>query len=99
MGQKLSPADQELYRRVDEVLHYIWDPIGVSRFPGARTEYRSYLPEVFKLLKGNSDAKTIASYLIKVETGHMTLVANRHKAREAANILIEWKETIEKQNS
>ena len=50
MGQKLPPDQMELYRRVDEVLHYLWDPIGVAGAPEARDEYYSYLPHVFSLL-------------------------------------------------
>lgn len=47
MGKQLSPFERELYQRVDEVLHYVWDPIGVSDAPEARDEYFSYLPIVF----------------------------------------------------
>ena len=50
MGKKLDPQQMELYRATDEVLHYIWDPIGVSDAPNARDEYSSYLPQVFKML-------------------------------------------------
>ncbi len=49
--RKLSDRENELYQRVDEVLHYLWDPIGVSDVPGARDEYHSYVPQVFSLLK------------------------------------------------
>jgi hypothetical protein len=44
---KLLPHQDELYRRTDEVLHYIWDPIGVAGVPEARDEYDSYLPHAF----------------------------------------------------
>jgi hypothetical protein len=53
MGKKLSPKDKERYKRTDEVLHYIWDPIGIAGAPEARYEYHSYLPHVFSLLKQN----------------------------------------------
>ena len=36
MGSKLSPHDMRLYRAVDEVLHYVWNPIGCAR--RSRTE-------------------------------------------------------------
>jgi hypothetical protein len=39
MGRKLSPEQNELYKRVDEVLHYVWDSIGVAGEPHARDEY------------------------------------------------------------
>jgi hypothetical protein len=94
MGKKLSPPDEELYRRVDEVLHYIWDPIGVSGEPMARDEYDSYLPHVFSLLKANVKSEPIAEYLFEVSTGRMGLKENRAKDMEVAEILLDWKKTI-----
>ena len=52
---RLSRSDDELLMRVDEVLHYLWDPIGVSDFPEARDEYTSYAGVVFSLLKRGAD--------------------------------------------
>jgi len=94
MGTKLSPPDEELYRRVDEVLHYIWDPIRISGIPMARDEYYSYLPNVFSLLKANVEAEPIAKYLFEVSTDRMGLNENREKDSEVAKILLDWKETI-----
>jgi hypothetical protein len=31
--------DRDLYRMVDEILHYVWDPIGVAGEARARDEY------------------------------------------------------------
>jgi len=45
MGQKLPPKQLELYKRIDEILFYRWDPIGVSDGAWARDEYQSYLPQ------------------------------------------------------
>jgi len=59
MKQKLSPVEKELYQRTDEVLHYLWNPLGVSDIPKARDEYYSYLPQVFSLILKGSDAKEI----------------------------------------
>ena len=50
MDKKPDHQQKELYRATDEVLHYIWDPIGVSHEPYARDEYWGYLPQVFKML-------------------------------------------------
>ena len=46
----LPPLELELYKRCDEVLHYVWDPIGISDVPEARDEYESYLPTVWRLV-------------------------------------------------
>ena len=49
MGYKSSREEIELYKRVDEVLHYLWDPIGVAEEPWARDEYYSYLPKMNRM--------------------------------------------------
>ena len=95
MGQKLSPQDNELYRRCDEVLHYLWDPIGVREAPGARGEYDSYLPRVFWLVRGQATADAIADYLVTVERDHMRLSPAPDRARKIAAILIECREWID----
>jgi len=94
MKEKLSAKEKELYRRTDEVLHYLWDPIGVSDIPQARDEYYSYLPRVFARLIEDAKDHEIASYLTKVEEGSMGLTPNKEKALEVARILIESKEWI-----
>ena len=33
---KLSRKKNELLKRIDEIMHYIWDPIGVFGVPSAR---------------------------------------------------------------
>jgi hypothetical protein len=99
MGQKLSPPDLELYQRVDEVLHYIWDSIGVSGEPMARDEYYSYLPHVFSLLKSNENPAPIEKYLFEVATDRMGLKGNNSKDSQAAKILLDRKKTISEKYS
>lgn len=94
MKEKLSAKEKELYRRTDEILHYLWDPIGVSDIPQARDEYHSYLPRVFARLVENAKDHEIAAYLVKVEEGSMGLTPNKEKALEIARTLIESKEWL-----
>jgi hypothetical protein len=94
MKEKLSTREKELYRRTDEILHYLWDPIGVSDIPQARDEYYSYLPGVFARLIENSKDHEIAVYLVKVEEESMGLTPNKEKALNIAQVLIETKEWI-----
>ena len=98
MGQKLLPNELTLYRRCDEVLHYLWDPIGVSDAPGARDEYESYLPEVFKLLIDGAGQDRIVDYLVRVETESMGLQLDRVRATNAAFVLIEWRKWFDEMN-
>lgn len=94
MNNKLSTSEKGLYRRVDEILFYLWDPIGVYDIPMARDEYQSYLPQVFNLLLNDCKEHEVSAYLIKVETGSMGMPANDKKALEVARLLIETKEAL-----
>ena len=94
MNNKLSTVEKELYHRVDEILHYIWDPIGVSDNPTARDEYHSYLPRVFKLVVDESKEYEIAAYLTTLESGSMGLSANQKKAIEVARLLLDTRDAI-----
>lgn len=42
-----TKEDKILFQRCDEILHYIWDPIGCKDVPMAREEYYGYVPQVF----------------------------------------------------
>jgi CubicO group peptidase (beta-lactamase class C family) len=91
VSTKLSPGDKALYRAVDEVLHYVWDPIGVASVPQARDEYHGYLPHVFGLLLNGVSEESIAAYLSEVTTNRMGLSANPQRDREVASVLVNWK--------
>lgn len=95
MGTQLFPKDNDLYRAVDEVLHYLWDPIGVSGIPEARDEYHNYLPMIFRLLKDEAGPETIAKHLFEITTDRMGLDGNHQRDAEVASILTNWKEVIE----
>lgn len=94
MGQKLSAPDLALYRAVDEVLHDVWDPIGVCGLPQARDEYHSYLPQVFGLLREGVDESAIAASLTSVTTERMGLSSQPDHDQEVARILLDWKESM-----
>ena len=90
---KLSPKEKELYRRVDEVITYIWDPIGIAKMPQARDEYVGYLPQVFKILLDSSSPDKLTNYLVKVAVEHMgndNSQEIRKDSQEAAELLWEY---------
>jgi hypothetical protein len=93
----MADFDTELRQRIDEVLHYIWDPIGVAGEPNARDEYYAYVPHVFSLLQRNADAEKIAAYLNEVGTKHMGLNGNPKHALLTAQHLVDWKEKLLRQ--
>lgn len=86
--------DNELERRIDEVLFYIWDPIGVSPIPQARCEYRSYVPKVIQLLEQSDDPIGISSYLQQIASARMGLLPNKAKCDEVAELLLDHKSAI-----
>lgn len=94
MEKHLPPREAELYRRCDEVLHYLWDPIGVREVPQTRDEYNSYLPQVFGLVRDGAPEDEIASYLLKIETERMGLTADPKNARVTADTLTDWRDSI-----
>jgi hypothetical protein len=75
----LMPKDKELYQRLDEVIHYIWDPIGISNHPEARDEYHPYLPEIYARVKVG-EKHSIIEYMEWVVTDSMGMVFNKEKA-------------------
>ena len=99
MGRKFNPFELELYRVTDEVLHYEWDPIGVSREPMARDEYHAYLPQVFALLQEEQGSERLAQYLVGIERERMGLAADLEHARETAALLIAWQTVIKNKHA
>ena len=95
LAKKLSSKEKELYQRTDEVLHYIWDPIGVAEIPYARDEYWIYLPKVFSMLVRNEPTDVIVNFLLTVEKDSMELIPpDKTKAEHVVEILEEYKEKI-----
>ena len=88
-------ATNELEKRVDEVLFYVWDPIGVSHEPYARAEYRSYVTSVLGHVEYNKTANEIADLLCSIESESMGLTPNKENALNAAKLLINHKEAID----
>ena len=97
MNKNLSITDRELWMRTNEILHYVWDPIGVSGVPQARDEYDSYVPQVFSLLKQNATSAVIADHLTSIARDQMGLSisdASIKHATETADVLVDYKEWI-----
>ena len=89
MGTKLPAEQLALYKDIDEILFYKWDPIGISDSDWSRDEYQSYLPKVFQLALDNSDPSLIAKYLTWVATERMGLnEASNHDMKIAELVLV-----------
>jgi hypothetical protein len=86
--------EKDLYQRVDEVLHYLWDPIGVAAIPMARDEYQSYVPQVVTLLNENANVEQITDYLNEVVTQRMGLSENLDATLHVVAVLLDWKAAV-----
>jgi hypothetical protein len=92
MATHLSPQDQQLLRVIGEVLHYIWDPIGVSGVPQARDEYDGYVGPLFTLLCAGAEESEISTHLERIAGDRMGLPGHKEKSDEAAAVLTDWRD-------
>ena len=88
-------ALNELHRRTDEVLHYIWDPLRVRGSPMARDQYSGYVADAVEMIVAGATARGLADYLSKIRTDHMKLSANRADDEAAVEVLFNWKLKLE----
>jgi hypothetical protein len=96
MNKPVTPKDVELFCRVDEVVHYVWDPIGVAEEPWARDEYNSYLSQIFEMTRDTVDVNYLSAFLNKVATERMGLNPNEQHCLKVAELLREWKNRLDK---
>jgi hypothetical protein len=94
---------KELYERIDEVLHYVWDPIGISGVPQARDEYYSYIPRVQEAVLRGDSKQDLAQLLntITTETMGLKLIDERiTRVQSAVDAIFDWIDYLkEKQGS
>ena len=95
MSNESDPKARVLLRAVDEILHYVWDPIGVAAVPQARDEYQSYVPQVFQLLQTGASEGEISGYLSMIATDRMGLDNSPERHKDAASALVDWKEFLD----
>ena len=84
----------ELWKRIDEVLYYVWDPIGVSDEPCARGEYESYVLKVLQLVEENNDIHPISVHLANIARNELGLSPDKKRCDCTAGILLKYKEAI-----
>lgn len=94
MGKKLPPNQMELYKRIDEILFYKWDPIGISDSDWARDEYQSYLPQVFSRALQPNPVESISNYLGAVSTESMGLSPVPEHDTKIASLIVQVKESL-----
>lgn len=93
---RIKFSAEELRKRVDEVLYYVWDPIGVAREPCARNEYTSYVLQVLRIVEESDDPRPISELLSKIASETMSLTPDKIICYQTAELLIEHKNAIRK---
>ncbi len=86
----MTPILKALHTRVDEILYYVWDPIGVSDVPDVRDEYTSYVPQVVSLLLKSTPKEDLADHLALIQRDQMGMMPpDRNRAAYVAQLLID----------
>jgi len=94
MGRELTPLESELAQRVGEVLHYVWDPIGVARVPEARDEYSGYALRALGMLLESANTQALVAFLLEIEGASMGLTRKTEHAQHVAELLLRWKRVL-----
>jgi hypothetical protein len=94
MSRKLTPLESELGQRVDEVLHYVWDPIGLARVPEARDEYSGYSMRLLGMLLESASSQALIAFLLEVEGESMGITPKVEHAEHVAELLLRWKSVL-----
>lgn len=90
MGQTLPENEKELYQRIDEIIHYLWDTIGIAGEPFAHDEYYAYLPEIFSLAKKKNSEEEIVEYLNDIRVKSMESPSDMKRCKEIALMIVKW---------
>ena len=84
----------DINRAVDEILHYVWDPIGVAGVPQARDEYAAYVPQVVALLARGISGGELSLWLQGLAEEHIGTGRRPERADEASLALVDWQNYI-----
>jgi hypothetical protein len=90
-GKPVSINIKELERRIDEILYHVWDPIGVSDEPEARSEYSTYVPVLLRLVIESDEVRPISDYLEKIAGENMGLTPDKTHCDHVAELLLKHK--------
>ncbi|ULT23502.1 hypothetical protein KUH03_30675 [Sphingobacterium sp. E70] len=70
-----TAGDFFLYKKINDILWFDWDPIGVNDLAPS-DEYQLYVPEIFTLVRSKADRLEIAKRLHKLQNELMGIPTN-----------------------
>lgn len=83
-----AASDFLLYKRIDKILWYDWDPISLNNV-APRDEYQAYIPEVYNLRKSGADRGEIAQHLLKLERDKMGMDGDLERCLKIADKILQ----------
>ncbi|PKV62388.1 hypothetical protein [Pontibacter ramchanderi] len=83
-----AASDFLLYKRIDEILWYDWDPIAINNV-APRDEYQAYVPEVYNLRKSGATRGEIAQHLHELENKKMGMDGDLERCLEIADKILQ----------
>ena len=89
---------EELRKRIDEILFWVWDPIGISTECATRGEYEIYVPKILELVLSNEKPEPIADALREIaetKIGFDSTDESRKHDLKVAELLLEHKFAVE----
>jgi hypothetical protein len=87
---KMTAEQLKLYKSIDEILWFDWDPIGINK-DGVRDEYYGYLPQVYQLKVNGSSKMEIAKHLDEIVTERMGMESNMEFSEQIAEKILALK--------
>jgi len=87
---EMTPEQLKLYKSIDEILWFDWDPIGINKI-GPREEYQGYAPQVYRLKVNGAGKTEIAKHLDEMVTERIGLESNMEFSERIAEKIVELK--------
>lgn len=100
-----SNYENQLRVRIDEVLYYLWDPIGVCGVAvledenhqiWPRDEYATYVDQIWRDVLEGKSKEQISSYLTYVTTELMGMDSRKNHDDIIAGIILQWAKILKK---
>lgn len=80
----LSSHEASAYEALDRLLFTEWDPLRMSVYGGPDDEYRSYLPELWRLVSSGQEETRIAEYLARIERDMIEVETSEERRLDVA---------------
>ena len=83
----MNSEQLKLYKSIDDILWFDWDPIGINQ-DGVRDEYYGYLPEIYQLKIDGASKIEMVKHLDRLITKRMEMESNMKFNEQIAEKII-----------